>query len=220
MRHESWHCFMRYWAWQHVCFLWGLLLPSTNGVGMIHYWFCHDDTSLAFYEGNPPVTGGFPSQRASNMEPWCFFNVSSNKLLNKHSYVCYLRCHHDDVIKWKHFPRSWPFVRGIHWWPVNSPHKGQWRWALMFSLICVLNKRLSKQLWGWWFETPSCSLWRHCNVMFMWHHCDMAWIIGINLEYSYRLAYINLPAIAIELKMMWLLLKFQCIHQGGLKLKI
>ena len=28
-----------------------------------------------------------------------------------------------------------PFVRGIHWSPVNSPHKGQWRWALMFSLI-------------------------------------------------------------------------------------
>ena len=26
-----------------------------------------------------------------------------------------------------------------------------------------LNKRLSKQPWGWWFETPSCSLWRHCN---------------------------------------------------------
>ena len=26
-----------------------------------------------------------------------------------------------------------------------------------------LNKRLSKQWWGWWFETPSCSLWRHCN---------------------------------------------------------
>ena len=47
------------------------------------------------------------------------------------------RQHHDDVIKWKHFPRYWPFVRGIHRSPVNSPHKGQWRGALMFSLICV-----------------------------------------------------------------------------------
>ena len=44
---------------------------------------------------------------------------------------------HDDVIKWKHFPRYWPFVRGIHRSPVNSLHKGQWRGALMFSLICV-----------------------------------------------------------------------------------
>ena len=44
---------------------------------------------------------------------------------------------HDDVIKWNHFPRYWPFVRRIHRSPVNSPHKGQWRGALMFSLICV-----------------------------------------------------------------------------------
>ena len=44
---------------------------------------------------------------------------------------------HDDVIKWKHFPHYWPFVRGIHRSPVISPHKGQWRGALIFSLICV-----------------------------------------------------------------------------------
>ena len=45
--------------------------------------------------------------------------------------------HHDDVIKWKHFPRYWPSVRGIHRSPVNSPHNGKWRGALMFSLICA-----------------------------------------------------------------------------------
>ena len=44
---------------------------------------------------------------------------------------------HDNVIKWKHFSRYWPFVRGIHRSPVNSPHKDQWRGALMFSLICA-----------------------------------------------------------------------------------
>ena len=32
---------------------------------------------------------------------------------------------HDDVIKWEYFPRYWPFVRGLHRSPVNSPHKGQ-----------------------------------------------------------------------------------------------
>ena len=26
------------------------------------------------------------------------------------------------------------------------------------------NKRLSKQWWGWWFETQSCPLWRQCNA--------------------------------------------------------
>ena len=44
---------------------------------------------------------------------------------------------HDDVIKWKHFSRCWPFVRGIQPPPVDSPHTGQWRRALMFSLICA-----------------------------------------------------------------------------------
>ena len=59
---------------------------------------------------------------------------------------------HDDVIKWKHFPRYWLFVRGIHRSPVNSPHKGQWRGAFIFSLICVWINRWV-QSWGWWFET-------------------------------------------------------------------
>ena len=31
-----------------------------------------------------------------------------------------------------------------------------------FFDLCLI-ERLSKQSWGWWFETPSCSLWRHCN---------------------------------------------------------
>ena len=45
--------------------------------------------------------------------------------------------YHDDVIKWKHFLCYWPFVWGIHWSLMNSPHKGQWCRALMFSLICA-----------------------------------------------------------------------------------
>ena len=60
--------------------------------------------------------------------------------LDQHCACKFLPCRpasYDDVIKWKHFPRYWPFVRGIHRSPVNSPHKGQWRGALMFSLICV-----------------------------------------------------------------------------------
>ena len=42
---------------------------------------------------------------------------------------------HDDVIKWKHLRTCWPFVWGIHRWPVDSPHKGQLRLALTFSLM-------------------------------------------------------------------------------------
>ena len=45
--------------------------------------------------------------------------------------------HSHDVIKSKNFPRYWPFVRGIHRSPVNSPHRGQWGGALIFSFIYV-----------------------------------------------------------------------------------
>ena len=55
---------------------------------------------------------------------------------------------HDDVIKWKHFPRYWSFVPGIHRSLVNSLHKGQWRRALMVFFDLRLNKWLSKQSWG------------------------------------------------------------------------
>ena len=53
--------------------------------------------------------------------------------MKRHALIQLLN--HDDVIKWKHFPRNWPFVWEIHRSPVNFPHKGQWRGALMFSLI-------------------------------------------------------------------------------------
>ena len=52
-------------------------------------------------------------------------------------YQAYSCLQHDDVIKWKHFPRYWSFVRGIHRWPVNSLRKGQWHRALMFSFNCT-----------------------------------------------------------------------------------
>ena len=54
------------------------------------------------------------------------------------SYVLHINiCVHDDVIKWKHFPRYWPFLWVIHRSPETSQHKGHWRGALMFSLICA-----------------------------------------------------------------------------------
>ena len=57
--------------------------------------------------------------------------------INKLRSQCSKHSQYDDVMKWKHFPRYWPFVWGIHRLPVNSPHKGRWRGALMFYLICA-----------------------------------------------------------------------------------
>ena len=69
----------------------------------------------------------------------CLSSLSQDEI-NQAQSVCHVIAgadNHDDVIKWKHFPRYWPFVRGIHRSPVNSPHKCQWLGALMFSLICT-----------------------------------------------------------------------------------
>ena len=63
---------------------------------------------------------------------------------------------HDDVIKWKHIPRYWPFVQGIHRSPANSPHKGQWCGALMFSLIMCARTN------GWVNNRDAGDLRRHC----------------------------------------------------------
>ena len=59
---------------------------------------------------------------------------------------------HDDVIKWKYFPRYWPFVRGIEF-PTQRPVTRSF--VVYFDLRP--SKRLSKQSWDswdWWFETP------------------------------------------------------------------
>ena len=60
----------------------------------------------------------------------------------------------------------------------NSPVTGEFpaqrpvtrSFDIFFDL--PLNKRLSKQSWGWWFETPSRSLWRHCSI-FPRYHADL-----------------------------------------------
>ena len=72
---------------------------------------------------------------------------------------------HDDVIKWKHFPCYWPCVWRISRSPVNSPHKGEWCGALMYSLICVWIN-------GWVNNREACDLRRyraHYGVTVMRH---------------------------------------------------
>ena len=71
--------------------------------------------------------------------------------------------YHDDVIKWKPFSVPLGLCAG------NSTVTGEFpsqrpvtrSFDMFFDLR--LNKRLSKKSWGWWFETPWSSLWRHCN---------------------------------------------------------
>ena len=75
---------------------------------------------------------------------------------------------HDEVIKWKHFPRYWPFVRGIHRLSVNSPHKGQWRGALMIYLIYA-------RINGWANDRDTGDLKSHRA------HCDVT-VMGVTVS--------------------------------------
>ena len=94
--------------------------------------------------------------------------VSAQEVLKPPIVMC---SDHDDVIKWKHFTRYWPFARGIHRSPMNSPHKGQWRGAFMFPLICI------GIFYGWINNREAGDLRRncaHCDVSVMWkiyYHC-------------------------------------------------
>ena len=94
------------------------------------------------------------------------------------AYTVLVSKYHDDVIKWKHFPRYWPFVRVFHrsrWIPHTEASDAE----LWYFLDLRLNKRLSKQPPGWWFETPLWSLWRQCNGL---------------LCYDFSLATANVPS--------------------------
>ena len=74
----------------------------------------------------------------------------------------------------------------------NSPVTGEFpaqrsvtrNFGVCFDLR--LNKRLSKQSLGWWLETPSHSLWRHCNVVikfrFRWVTFH-PWLIRLFISY-------------------------------------
>ena len=105
--------------WQRGYLFISLFRSTTKKPKALYYW--------ALCERNTLGTSGFPSQKTSNVEI-----VSMSWL--RHSLAI---SHHDDVIKCKHSLRYRPFVREIHRSPGNSPHKGQWRGVLMFSLICA-----------------------------------------------------------------------------------
>ena len=71
---------------------------------------------------------------------------------------------HDDIIKWKHFPLYWPFVRGIHrhrCFPLTNASDAEF-WFFFFDPR--LNKQFNKQSRSCWFETPPRPIWCYCNV--------------------------------------------------------
>ena len=112
----------------------------------------------------------------------CVTYTKTNKILDE---WC-----HDDVIKWKHFPRHWPLWGGggIHRSPVNSPHKGQWGRALIFSMICAstngwVNNRDAGDLRChrtimtslWWFRSNFAAIYFRCWMRMLSIRMEAHW---------------------------------------------
>ena len=78
--------------------------------------------------------------------------------------------HHDNYPWWRHQMKA--FSALLAFCVGNSPVTGEFpserpmtrSFDVFFDLH--LNKQLSKQSWGWWFETPSRPLWCHSNAVF------------------------------------------------------
>ena len=124
------------------------------------------------------LSGGFLSQRVSYADSvilhissiiWC--DPGKHKMILFYtgmyaSHCCHIIWHHMGSW-WRHQTETFSALLALC--AGNSPVTGKCpsQRPLARSLDVFfnlrLNKRLSKQLWGWWFETPSRPLWRHCN---------------------------------------------------------
>ena len=109
---------------------------------------------------------------------WDFIQKKS-KLLQERAW-----CHKgtmNDVIKWKHFPRFLLLVRGIHRSPVDSLTKASNAelWCFLWCATDQMAQQIVDVQW-WWFETPSCSLWRHSNVNAK-YTCFVRWLCAVDV---------------------------------------
>ena len=96
------------------------------------------------------------------MATWLKWKAGTDENDKPRSYPQNMYKSHDDVIKWKHFPRYWPFVRGIHRSSVHSPRKGQWRGAL--RCLWLTPEQTAEQT----LETPVSSLGRLFGPPWWW----------------------------------------------------
>ena len=80
---------------------------------------------------------------------------------------------HHNVMAWRRFPHYWSFVRGIHRWPVDSPHKGPVMWSFDSFVVRPI-KLSSKQSICLWLGMPR----RPCDVTVTRPH--LRWMPCIN----------------------------------------
>ena len=119
---------------------------------------------------------GFKLIHVSTREPWSRLEKDWHLHCSTRSVCTRLVFTWWDVMTWKRFMHSWwlhqmeTFSASLALCSGNSLVTGEfpvqrpvmWNFDVFFDLC--LNKLLSKQSRCWWFEMPSRSLWRHCNV--------------------------------------------------------
>ena len=101
-------------------------------------------------------------------------NICRNTPLTIDQYICTLLHNHPFTDRYYMMTSSNGNifrVTGPLCWEVTGPgefptHRSVTRSFDVF-IDLRLNKRLSKQPWGWWFETLALSLWRQCNVSYI-----------------------------------------------------
>ena len=121
-------------------------------------------------------------QMTSNVELWCLLRCQQEKAVEQIIDQCLIR--YPVMLIWCHcymMPSSKGNIFGVTGplWG-NSPVTGEFptqrpvtrSFGDFFDLR--LKQRLSKHSWGWWFETQSRPLWRHCNVCF-YSVCSCLW---------------------------------------------
>ena len=122
------------------------ILSWTINMAIFNYWSDYDDYSLIIFQ----MLTRNNSQRDDYILP---LTSTSNS-------------HHEDIMTSSNgniFGITGHLCgefTGHRWIPAQRPVTRSF--DVFFDLR--LHIRLSKQSWGWWFETPSCPLWRHCNI--------------------------------------------------------
>ena len=114
----------------------------------------------------------------SNCQPsamWQTHMQSQHSLLRGNWWSCFSKVENMPLIWWRHQMETFSALLAIC--AGNSPVTGEFlsqrpvtrSFDVFFGLR--LSKCLRKQSWGWWFETPSRSLWRHCNEQPLYYAC-------------------------------------------------
>ena len=97
--------------------------------------------------GNSPMTGEFPHRGPATRKMSRFDGVIMNNVCRCGSTEYRVSHTHDDVIKWKHFPRYWPFVWPVtgllYWWQVTGEFPSQRLVARSFDVFFNLRLNLA-----------------------------------------------------------------------------